>query len=121
MGAGKTQFTKGLAKAMGIKDEIVSPTFNLELQYLTPIPSPILGEGKLTSLIHMDAWRLQNGEELENLGIKQNISDKSVMAIEWADRVADTIRKYNEEAVIIWVKIEYGKEENERKIFWQTI
>jgi len=108
MGAGKTQFTKGLAKAMGIKDEIVSPTYNLEIDY----------EAKLS---HIDAWRMQNGEELENLGIRTKITDKSVLAIEWADRVADIIRKYNQEAVVIWVKIEYGKKVNERIISWGTI
>lgn len=117
MGAGKTQFTKGLAKAMGIKEEVISPTFNLELRYQ--------GSGaqrhKGTELIHMDAWRMQNGEELENLGLRGLISDRSVLAIEWADRVADTIRKYNEEAVVVWVKIAYGKNETERKISWGVI
>jgi tRNA threonylcarbamoyl adenosine modification protein YjeE len=107
MGAGKTQFTKGLARAMGVKDEIVSPTFNLELDY-----------GKF---VHMDAWRMQNGEELENLGLKQKISDRSVLAIEWADRVVETIRKYNEEAVVVWVKIAYAKAENERLISWGVL
>lgn len=121
MGAGKTQFTKGLAKAMGITDEVISPTFNLELQYLTPIPSPNLGEGRMISLIHMDAWRMQDGRELEELGIGELINDKSVLVVEWADRVADTIRKYNEEAVVVWVKITYGKKETERKISWGVI
>jgi tRNA threonylcarbamoyl adenosine modification protein YjeE len=104
MGAGKTQFTKGLARAMGIEEEIVSPTFNLELDY---------GELK-----HFDAWRLQNGEELENLGWEEKIHDKAVIVVEWADRVAETIRKYDEEAVVVWVKISYGKKENERTITW---
>lgn len=107
MGAGKTQFTKGLAKAMGIKEEIVSPTFNLELDY-----------GRL---VHVDAWRMQRGEELENLGLEGLINNKTVVAIEWADRVADTIRKYDEEAVVVWVKIDYGRKEDERKISWGII
>jgi L-threonylcarbamoyladenylate synthase len=105
MGAGKTQLTKGIARGMGITEEIVSPTFNLELDY----------NGKL---VHVDAWRLASGQELENLGLKQRINDKSVVAIEWADRVADEIKKYNEEAVVIWVKITYGKGEAERLISW---
>lgn len=107
MGAGKTQFTKGLAKAMGITEEIVSPTFNLELNY-----------GKLA---HIDAWRLQNGEELENLGFRGLINDKSIIAIEWADRVMDIIRSINEEAVVIWIKISYGNKENERLISWEVL
>jgi L-threonylcarbamoyladenylate synthase len=108
MGVGKTQFTKGLAKAMGIEDEIVSPTFNLELDYDE-------------KLFHVDAWRIQNGEELENLGLKNLINDKSVIAIEWADRVAETIRKYNEEALVVWVKMEYRTKINERMISWGNL
>jgi L-threonylcarbamoyladenylate synthase len=108
MGAGKTQFTKGLARAMGIEEEVVSPTYNLELDYQD-------------KLIHIDAWRMANGDELKNLGFKKRISDKSVLAIEWAERVSGEIRKYNEEAVIVWVKIEYGKNETERIISWSNV
>ena len=107
LGAGKTEFTKGLARAMGIKKEITSPTFTLMNNY--------------QSLSHIDAWRIESNNELENLGITRMISDKSVIAIEWADRVADVIRRYNEEAVVIWVKIKYGKSENERLINWGII
>lgn len=107
MGAGKTVFTKGLARAMGIDEVITSPTFNIELVY--------------KNLHHIDAWRMQNGDELEQLGLAGTIHDKSVLVIEWADRVADTIRKYNDEAVIIWVKILYGKADNERLISWGTL
>ncbi len=108
MGAGKTQLTKGLARAMGITEEVVSPTFNLELDY----------ENKL---VHIDAWRMAGGEELKGLGFEKKISDKSVVAVEWAERVAGEIRKYNEEAIIIWVMLEYGKKENERKISWTSL
>ena len=108
MGTGKTQFTKGLGKALGIKDEIVSPTFNLVLEY-----------GKLT---HIDAWRLQNPEELETLGFLKTIENKNmVIAIEWADRVIDEIKNQREHALVIWVKIKYGKKENERLISWGVI
>lgn len=111
MGAGKTQLTKGLAKAMGINKEVVSPTFNLEIKYEA---------GKL-ELSHIDAWRLQEGAELENLGFGRAISDKSVIVIEWADRVNEVIRQHNEEAIIVWVKIKYGKAETERIITWGNL
>ena len=108
MGTGKTQFTKGLGKVMGIKEEILSPTFNLVLEY-----------GKLT---HIDAWRLQDSNELETLGFLKMVEDKNmVIAIEWADRVSNLIKKYRDQAVLVWVKIEYGKEENERLISWEVI
>lgn len=108
MGSGKTQFTKGLGKVLGIKEEIVSPSFNLVIEY-----------GKLT---HVDAWRLQKPEELETLGFLKMIEDKNmVLAIEWADRVMSEIKKQREHALIIWVEIKYGKKENERLISWSVI
>ena len=60
-------------------------------------------------------------KELENLGLVKIISDKSVIAVEWADRVMDIVRGYNEEAVIIWIKIKYGKAENDRIISWGVL
>ena len=72
-------------------------------------------------LNHIDAWRMKDGEELENLGMRGMINDKSVLAIEWADRVAEAVRKRSEEAVVVWVKIEYGKRDNERVISWSAL
>lgn len=108
MGAGKTQFTKGLARAMGIKEEVVSPTFSLVLEH--------------PHLSHFDAWRLQNSSELEALGLIKMLEDKNmVISIEWAERVTDIIKKHRDQAVVIWVKIEYGKKDNERLISWGLI
>lgn len=113
MGTGKTQFTKGLAKAMGIDEEVVSPTFILESDYDL--------EGKRTKLIHIDTWRMQKPQELLELGFNKQIRNKFVFSIEWAEKVANIIREYDEEAIIIWVKIKYGKKENERLISWGTL
>lgn len=107
LGAGKTEFTKGLARAMGIKKEITSPTFSLINNY--------------PNLSHIDAWRMESGSELRNLGFMRTISDKLVISIEWADRVADIIRRHQESAIIIWIKIKYGVEENYRLISWGVI
>ncbi len=118
MGSGKTQFTKGLGKVLGIKEEIVSPTFNLVIEY-----------GKLT---HIDTWRLQKSEGLETLGFLKTVEDKNmVIAIEWADRVMSEIKKQREHALIIWVKIKYlpreasakwgGNTDNLRLISWGTL
>lgn len=111
MGAGKTQFAKGLGRAMEIADEILSPTFNLVLSYRS--------KGNVNKLTHIDAWRLQNSSQLDELGFTKIIEEKNmVIAIEWADRVIGAIKKYRSEAVIIWVKIKYGTKENERLITW---
>ncbi len=113
MGCGKTQFTKGLAKAMEIKDEVVSPTFTLENEYDK--------DKERAALIHIDAWRMQKTDELLNLGFEKRILEKKVLAIEWAEKVSSIIREFDEEAIIIWVKINYGKGENERFISWCVI
>ena len=113
MGAGKTQFTKGVAKALGIKDEIVSPTFNLVLEY--------------PGLVHIDAWRITSAANFNTLEVNKFLSDKSVIAIEWAEKVQDIIRSYHDEAVILWVKIAYlpaqagGQNNNDRLISWGTV
>ena len=111
MGAGKTQFTKGLARAMGITELVTSPTFALENEYK---------EGK-TNLYHFDAWRLDNSNELSALGFSDLIKSKSVVSVEWAEKVADTIREFDDEAIIIWVKIKFGKNNNDRIISWGNL
>jgi L-threonylcarbamoyladenylate synthase len=104
MGTGKTIFTKGLARAMGITELITSPTFALENEY----------ENKKEKLYHFDAWRMENPNDLSTLGFENLIKNKAIISIEWAEKVADVIRKFDDEAIIIWVKIEFGKKENER-------
>ncbi len=108
MGAGKTQFAKGIGRAMDIKEEIISPTFTIEEEY----------EDRL---IHIDTWRMLNSKEFRNLNFEKRITDKTVIVIEWADKVAKEIRKYIEDAIIIWIKIDYGKEENERILSWGNL
>lgn len=111
MGTGKTQFTKGLAKALGISVLVTSPTFAIENEYET-------GNKKL---YHFDAWRLENENEIKELGFEELIKNKSVVSIEWAQKVGNYIRKFDDEAIIIWVKINFSKKENERLISWGNI
>lgn len=108
MGTGKTIFTKGLARAMGITELVTSPSFALENEYKT-------GAEKL---FHFDAWRLKKTDELKTLGFEELVKNKSVISIEWAEKVADSIRAFDYEAIIIWVKIIFGKNENDRLVSW---
>lgn len=110
MGSGKTIFTKGLAKAMGIKELVTSPTFALENEYKIP-------KSKF-ELYHFDAWRMAGGSELKELNFKNIIKNKSVVSIEWAERVADEIRKFDDQAIVVWVRILYGSGEKDRIISW---
>jgi len=111
MGAGKTQFTKGLARAMGIKELVTSPTYALENEY----------KGENGSLVHIDAWRFENSDELKLLGFADLIKNKSIVSVEWADRVTDVVREFDDEAIVIWVRIALGKTEGERFISWGNI
>jgi L-threonylcarbamoyladenylate synthase len=114
MGTGKTIFTKGLAHAMGITELITSPTFALENKYSSTVHS----SPSTVHLYHFDAWRLKKPDELKALGFGNLIKNKSVISIEWAERVSDTIREFDDEAIIIWVKIIFGKKDNERLVSW---
>lgn len=114
MGVGKTQFVKGLALAMGISEVVTSPSYDLEYVYESKL--------KKTKLFHIDTWRMIDpNREISDLETKSKISDKSVIAIEWADRITDTIRKYSEDAIVVWVNINYGKNEKDRLISWGVL
>jgi L-threonylcarbamoyladenylate synthase len=117
MGAGKTIFTKGLAHAMEIEELVTSPTFSLENEYSSTHSSSLIP----ISLFHFDAWRMQNSKEMQELGFEDLIKNKSVVSIEWAERVADIIKEFDDEAIIVWVKLMYGPKENERLISWGNI
>lgn len=115
MGAGKTVFTKGLAKAMGISEKVTSPTYDLLNTY-----------GRLK---HIDTWRmLDPNNEIKDIINKELLSDSTVIAIEWADKIEQYIRTLTEDAVVIWVDIEYlpaGRQvedkESERLISWGVL
>ncbi len=88
LGSGKTTFIKGVAKALGIKDVITSPTFVIEKIYKLKQNSPF------SHLIHIDAYRLETGKELLTLGWKTIESDPhSLIFIEWPERVAEVLPK----------------------------
>lgn len=111
LGAGKTTLTKAIAKELGIKDTVVSPTFVLSIQY------SVLG----TRLDHIDAWRVEDFLEIERLGLSEMIKNKHLIIIEWADKFKTQISKLKSQNKIVWVKLEYGEKENERIITHEDI
>ena len=90
LGSGKTVFTKGFAGALGIEENITSPTFNIIKEYLT-------GE---EPLYHMDVYRLEGN--VDELGIEEYLKKDGVIIIEWADMIED---KLPEERLEIRFKI----------------
>ena len=86
LGAGKTAFTKALAKALGIEDHITSPTFVLEKIYLLPEKTAF------TRLAHIDAYRLKDGADLAALGFDELMADRETLVmLEWPEQVADAL------------------------------
>ena len=81
LGSGKTIFTKGFANALGIDENITSPTFNIIKEYTS---------GELP-LFHMDVYRLDGN--VEDLGIEEYYSKKGITIIEWADMIKEYLPK----------------------------
>lgn len=81
LGAGKTTFTRGLAKGMGLSDLVTSPTFALVHTYGT--------EEKM--LCHFDMYRIESEEELETTGFYDYPMDECVFAVEWSENIASAL------------------------------
>jgi tRNA threonylcarbamoyladenosine biosynthesis protein TsaE len=77
LGAGKTQLVKGMARGMGIEAPVTSPTFNLMLEHQS-------ATGR--RLRHFDLYRLEDAEELEDMGYFEALESDAVAAVEWGDR-----------------------------------
>ena len=73
LGAGKTTFTKGFAKALGVNKTVVSPTFTIIKEY----------EGTALTLYHIDMYRIEDEDEIYELGIEELYRSDSVTVIEW--------------------------------------
>ena len=91
LGSGKTAFTKCLAKILGIKEEITSPTFVIRKSYGISKSYKIKAKS-WKQLIHIDAYRLKNGEELLNLEFKKDLEKKeNLIIIEWSEIVSEIL------------------------------
>ena len=84
LGAGKTTFTKGFAREMGVKDPVTSPTFKLVSEY----------KGKKYVLNHVDAYRMEGPKDFLNIGGEEYLTaKKSITIIEWGDLLSDLLSK----------------------------
>ena len=107
LGAGKTQFVRGLARGLGVSSRVHSPTFTLVNEY---------GGGRL-KLFHLDLYRLETSHQILNAGIEEYLSPNGMAVIEWAERLEDGRWKTEDGKAFVRVKIEILSE-SERKIIY---
>jgi len=103
LGAGKTTFTQGFVKPLGIKNRMVSPTFLIFRNY------KVKGL-RYKDFYHMDLYRIHSPKELNPLNFKDILKDRhNIVLIEWAEKIKKILPKD-----AVWVWFEHGKKENER-------
>ena len=81
LGAGKTAFTRGLARGLGAADRVTSPTYTIVNEYTS---------GRLP-LFHFDMYRLGSSDELFDIGWEDYLQRGGVCAVEWSENVADAL------------------------------
>ena len=101
LGAGKTAFTRGLARGLGITDRVTSPTFTIVNEY----------EGGRLPLFHFDMYRLSSSDELFDIGWEDYLARGGVCAVEWSENVSDAL-----EEDVISVEIYRGETDSRRII-----
>ena len=81
LGAGKTTITRGISVGLGLGDEVTSPTFALVNEYA----------GEKLTLYHFDMYRITSAEDLETCGFYDFMNERSVIAAEWSENIADEL------------------------------
>ena len=98
LGAGKTAFTRGLARGLGCREQVTSPTYTIVNEYLN---------GRLP-LFHFDMYRLHSADDLWDIGWEDYLDRGGVCAVEWSENVADAMENP------IRIRIEKTGEESRR-------
>ena len=101
LGAGKTAFTRGLAKGLQVPERVTSPTFNIVNEY----------EGGRLPLFHFDMYRLGGADELFDIGWEDYLARNGVCAVEWSENVEEAL-----EEGTIRIDIRRGEIDNQRRI-----
>ncbi len=102
LGAGKTAFTRGIARGLGITSPITSPTFTLVNEY---------EEGRLP-LFHFDLYRLEGEDDLYELGFEEYFYRDGVCVLEWSSRAEEFLAQFSP----ITVTLRQGEDPQQREI-----
>lgn len=100
LGAGKTTLSKAIAFALGVKEHVTSPTFTIVHEYQGIMP-----------LYHFDVYRIDDVDEMFEIGFEEYILGEGISLIEWADKIKELIPEGS-----IWIKILNGSNIEERVI-----
>lgn len=90
LGVGKTVFTQGLAKGLGIEEPVNSPTFTIVQEY----------DGGRLPFYHFDVYRIGDVEEMEEVGFDDYVMGEGVSLIEWADLISEILPEKRTEILI---------------------
>ncbi|SRR4030042_4460679 len=113
LGAGKTTFIQGLAKGLGYKQRVLSPTFVFVRPYTISKQQAGSGDRKIKILYHIDLYRVEEETDLKTIGIEEFIADKeAISVIEWPEKIERFLPKKTKKIKIIPIK------KNERKIIF---
>lgn len=105
MGAGKTTFTQGFGKALGVSEQVTSPTFTLVRNYEARIP-----------LLHVDAYRLESLQEVIDLGLHELLDEGAVALIEWGDIIAPVLP-----TDFLEIRMEFGAADDDRRLRLRSV
>jgi tRNA threonylcarbamoyladenosine biosynthesis protein TsaE len=100
LGAGKTVIARGIGRGLGVREQVISPTFNYVLEY----------EGRLP-LFHADLYRIDDAAQFVALGLEEYFHRGGIFLIEWAERIESLLPKNRYD-----VLLELGDPGNERRI-----
>jgi tRNA threonylcarbamoyladenosine biosynthesis protein TsaE len=93
LGAGKTVLAKGIARGLGVEDEIISPTYTIVADYPGRIP-----------LAHVDLYRVEGATQIAGLGLDDLLAGPGVTVVEWGEKLEPTLQ--SREAVRVTISLE---------------